>query len=118
MQKVAENATVLPLVAGFPLRVIGLVKHGVEVLFEQQACEMPPFASTQFVPDPLRQAVPVQAPSVQVPVSQSSDWSCGPALSPQGRAPVRGGASPVVSGSRMSSVAVSWLAAGMQEPER
>src|SRR4029077_11323004 len=78
-------------------------KHGVVVLFEQQSCEMPPFASMQLPAASVpAQAAPVQ-PAVQVPPLQpSSDVWC-PALSGQALGPTSGVAVPVVNGSLMSS---------------
>jgi hypothetical protein len=110
MQNVAAKAPWPVAGIGVPVRVIDppvlVLKHGVCVLLEQHACEMPPLGSMHEVPD-----VPgkheVQAPSVHVPLApQASSLVCGPSSSGQGRGPTSGGACPVVSGSRMSRVAV------------
>jgi hypothetical protein len=77
MQNVPARTAVWPLVPGIPVRVIDpvllLVKQGVAVLSEQQACEMPPFASMHDAPEPETQARPVQAPSTQAPLPHESD---------------------------------------------
>ena len=60
MQKVAAKTALWPMVPGVPVRVIEpvllLVKHGTAALSEQHACEMPPLASRQEVPDPEPQS--------------------------------------------------------------
>src|SRR5262249_34493070 len=112
MQKVVANTAVPPSVAGVPVRVMlpppFVVKQGVLVLFEQQAWEMPPLMSTQLTPLPLTQAVPVQAPGVQVPAPQLSSCVCGApvVLSGQGLEPDLV-AVPVVRLSGMSRVAAA-----------
>ena len=65
-------------------------KHGVDVLFAQQSCEMPPLASMQLPAASVpAQAEPVQA-ALQAPPLQPSSCVCGPALSGQGSGPTRG----------------------------
>src|SRR5262245_63072337 len=111
MQNVPASTAVCPLVPGVPIRLIDpvllLVKQGLVVSSEQQACEMPPFASMHDVPEPETQAGPVQKPSTHVPVSHESERGWGPVKSSHGSGPSRGGASPVVNVTLRSSVVVS-----------
>src|SRR5262249_10398113 len=108
MQNSAALTSVWPSVPGRPVRVMlppfRVGKHGVAVLFAQQSCEMPPFASMQLPPEVATHAAPVPTAVQLLPAPQASSWVCGPAASLQGVGPTSGVDSPVVKGSWMSSV--------------
>src|SRR5262245_13631108 len=122
MQNVPASTAVCPLVPGVPVRVMDpvllLVKQGLVVSSEQQACEMPPFASMHDEPEPEAQAGPVQTPSTHMPVSHESERGWGPTRSSHGSGPSRGGASPLVYVVLGSSVLVSLSGAGRHAAER
>jgi hypothetical protein len=122
MQNVPASTAVWPLVPGVPVRLIDpvllLVKQGLVVSSEQQACEMPPFASMHDVPEPDTQAEPVQAPSTHVPPSHESERAWGPLRSSHGSGPKRGGASPVVNATLRSRVVTSLSREGRHADER
>jgi hypothetical protein len=122
MQNVPASTAVCPLVPGVPVRLIDpvllLVKQGLVVSSEQQACEMPPFASMHDEPEPVTQAEPVQTPSTHVPLSHESERGWGPIKSSHGSGPSKGGASPVVSVMLKSRVVSSRPGGGRHADER